>query len=223
MNRFAAAGLAVFALTGTASAADLIVDPPVPVIASSNYDWSGFYLGVMGGYGLGVSDAPAVWAPFTINDSGLLLGVTAGVNQQFDNLVLGLEADAAWTNIGGSVFEPGNGITFTTTIQALASLRARAGFAVDQALLFATGGLAGSVTQLGNDYSNTTAAAASFGWTAGLGAEFAVTDSISLKAEYAYIDLGTATFDADALFVGSPATTVATVLHTVKVGANAHF
>lgn len=59
------------------------------------------------------------------------------------------------------------------------------------------------------------------GWTLGAGIEVAVTDNISVKAEYAYIDLGSVDFAASPS--GRSPTTAATKLHTVKVGANFHF
>jgi len=225
MNRFVLAGVAVVALSGAAAAADLIVDPPAEVVTSSSYDWSGFYLGVIGGGGAGVIElAPGGgFFPPSIDNSGVLLGVTAGVNQQWDNLVLGLEADGAWTNISGSDELFGTGIIVTTTIPALATLRARAGVAVDRALLYATGGLAVGAVRLSDDYTGAAddETQMALGWTVGVGAEIAVTDDISLKAEYAYTDLGAVDF-ADVPF-GRPATTATTTLHTVKVGANFHF
>ena len=36
------------------------------------------------------------------------------------------------------------------------------------------------------------------GWTIGAGAEYAITDNITLKAEYLYVDLGSSTFSTPA-------------------------
>lgn len=135
MNRFVLAGIAVIALSGGATAADLIVDPPAQVVTTSNYDWSGFYAGVMGGGGAGVVETPGLWTttfgPPSFDVSGVLLGVTAGINQQWDNFVLGLEGDAAWTNIGATdSVAPGNPVV-TVAVPALATLRVRGGVAVD--------------------------------------------------------------------------------------------
>ena len=73
-----------------AAAADLAARPytkaPAAAIAINN--WSGFYLGAMGGYAQENSDGIGTL-------SGGFAGGTAGYNWQMGNIVLGLEADAA--------------------------------------------------------------------------------------------------------------------------------
>ena len=85
-----------------AAAADLAKRPytkaPAAAIAINN--WTGFYLGAMGGYAQEDADAFG-----TI--SGGFAGGTAGYNWQTGNIVLGLEADAAWADIGATVGVPG--------------------------------------------------------------------------------------------------------------------
>jgi outer membrane immunogenic protein len=60
------------------------------------------------------------------------------------------------------------------------------------------------------------------GWTAGLGAEMKVTDNISIKAEYDYVDLGTRTAPA-----GTVATTedtdISVAFSAARFGLNFHF
>jgi len=96
--------------------------------------------------------------------------------------------------------------TLTTTGSAnldwLGTARARLGFApLDKLLLYATGGLAygggsGSGGVIANAapsviyWSGSTNSSARVGWTVGGGAEFAVTNNVTFKAEYLYYNLG---------------------------------
>lgn len=194
-------------LTGTATAADLYVPTPDEAIVTASRDWTGFYIGAHGGYG-------AFGAAHNGNDSdvsalsGWLGGVQAGYNFQADSVVFGLEADLSAAGIveGSDTdhFEENDGIN------GLATLRGRLGFAIGDLLLYGTAGLA--VANLDTyDEAQTIG-----GWVAGLGAEYMVTETVSLKAEYLYTNFGTvdvegygAPFDID----GS----------AVRVGVNFHF
>jgi outer membrane immunogenic protein len=67
----------------------------------------------------------------------------------------------------------------------MSTIRVRAGFAVNRALIYATGGVAFT------DVKGWTAAlpfggGSEPGWTGGGGVEFAMTDSWTVKAEYLY-------------------------------------
>ena len=201
-------------MASSAHAADLIV---APVEMSNAYDWSGFYAGVIGGYGWGNTAFTAGGVTTNIGTSGWLLGVDAGANAQWDMFVLGVEGDVAWSNIGAT--STALGASATTTLEWLATLRGRAGVAVEQALIYATAGLAiGGVkttTVIPSSFSSTHT-----GWTVGAGVEYAATETISLKAEYAYTDFG-AVSDGGAL--AGAAISIHPTVHAVKVGANFHF
>jgi outer membrane immunogenic protein len=202
-------------------AADLIIEPVDEVAMAHVHDWNGAYIGGFAGWGAGTADWDNAFGDVDI--SGFLAGVDLGVNFQTDNLVFGIEGDAAWSGIGGSVPCTNPAFTCTTDVDWLATLRGRAGIAAGEALFYLTAGLAvGQVTSdsapftPGVTFSNT-----QVGWTAGAGAELAVTEDMSLKAEYLYVDLGSATDDTSVL--GAGITTVAAAFHTVKVGLNWHF
>ena len=81
-----------------AAAADLAARPytkaPAAAIAINN--WTGFYLGAMGGYAQENTSGIGTL-------SGGFAGGTAGYNWQTGNLVLGIEADAAWADVGATV------------------------------------------------------------------------------------------------------------------------
>jgi outer membrane immunogenic protein len=143
----------------------------------------------------------------TLRPQGWIAGVQAGYNWQVNQFVFGIEADASWLNGTSSraavfgALGPSAAGTFmndSSKESFLATVRPRLGFAVGQALFYATGGVAfGTVRttdQLGfpgNFLDTTNASTTRTGWTAGAGAEYAFTNNWSVKAEYLYVDLGT--------------------------------
>ncbi|QIB32754.1 outer membrane protein [Ancylobacter pratisalsi] len=180
MNRSILAGLGLAALiSAPAAAADLGYPAPEPVAyaAAMPFTWTGFYLGANAGYGWGTAD----WSPDT---DGFVGGIQAGYNWQGSGpLVLGFEADLQYSNVESSVF----------TLDYFGTLRARAGFAVDQFLIYGTGGFAygGGTYEVGglsDDKTHT-------GWTLGFGGEYAVSNNVTLRAEYLYLDMGSETYN----------------------------
>src|SRR5258708_14273013 len=104
---FTTVSLGVLGLMSPALGADLPMK--APVVATPLYDWSGFYVGVFGGVGLGnhnLNNAlrPLGFPNFTINyDSiGGLGGGEVGYNVQSGNYAVRAEADAFWSGIKGS-------------------------------------------------------------------------------------------------------------------------
>lgn len=194
--------------TGTAAAADLYVPTPDQAIVSASRDWTGFYIGANAGY----ADFDAAHGGdeddlATLN--GWQGGVQAGYNVQFDSIVLGVEADLSAAGIlEGSDTDHWNE---EAGINGLATLRARLGFAVGDLLLYGTAGLAAANLEV-YDEAQTIG-----GWVAGVGAEYMVTDTVSLKAEYLYTNFGTVEVDGysgDEFDIDGSA---------VRVGVNFHF
>jgi outer membrane immunogenic protein len=193
MKRYLSAFASVLGLAlsiGAASAADLSRPPPTkaPAFVPPYYNWTGFYAGINGGAGWGTSD----WSPLpgSFKTSGGLVGGTLGYNWQFGQWVWGLEGDADWSDIKGSVIGPGCGFGgCTTKNDFLATVRGRLGFAADRWMPYATGGLAigniktSSPALTGTDQTNA-------GWTVGGGIEFALASNWTAKVEYLYVDLG---------------------------------
>jgi outer membrane immunogenic protein len=111
MKRTLIAGATVVSLFATnAFAADLATRPytKAPVIVDPGYNWTGFYVGLNGGYSWGRANttiAPfaaifptTAFAPFGQNVNGGLGGGQAGYNWQVDRKwVIGLEGDIQWT------------------------------------------------------------------------------------------------------------------------------
>jgi outer membrane immunogenic protein len=196
--------LGVLALAMPAFAADLAVKA-APRLAPV-YDWTGFYVGGFGGYAFGNQNlnnatGPAGFANFTSNweTHGAFGGGEAGYNWQLGNVVFGIEADGAGSNIQGRNnfgLTDVNGAPMDdfNKLKWVASVRARGGIAVDRLLLFFDGGWAfGDIA-----HTNTVAGGAvdqftvhRSGLAAGGGIAYAITDNLIGKVEYRYYDLGT--------------------------------
>ena len=114
-------------------------------------------------------------------------GLHLGYLWQQDALVLGIEGDGEFADIDGDtdvfLFE-GNPEPIGSVEQEidwLASLRLRAGFAWDRALIYATGGLAVGGVELSADLGDIGSESKSnteWGWTIGGGLEYALTDEL---------------------------------------------
>ena len=219
MNRLLLAA-ALLSVATAASAADIPARPYTkapPPLVSPAYNWSGFYIGAMGGYGWDSGDF-----------SGGFGGGTIGYNWQFpgSQFVFGIEVDAAGGSIKDSLTEDiGGGVLATEElkINSFGSVTGRAGFALDAALIYAKGGFAWanrkdsiSVPAIGVTISDSQFHT---GYTIGGGLEYLFTPSWSAKAEYMYTSLGSETYNLG----GFPLDSGTIDFHTIKVGVNYHF
>ena len=230
--------VALASMTAGALAADLPMRSmaPAPAFAAVPiFTWTGFYVGVSGGYlfndrnnvetvGLLPANINAVAAnarpsSLRLKNEGFLVGGTIGYNIQLQNFVLGVEADLSYTDAEKSAVQfnpiqfgtnaPG---TLTNTLRQemeyLGTIRARAGFAFDRVLVYATGGAAIAEIENSADFSSPRLGPTQFfgrtndtrvGYTVGGGVEFALPTGFLLgsaatfKAEYLYYDLGKTT------------------------------
>jgi outer membrane immunogenic protein len=172
---------------------------------------------------------------------GFFAGVQAGFNWQMDALVLGIEGDVSksWIDsddnggfISGPNLTPGS-VHTETDLDWFGTLRLRAGFlATDGMLIYATGGLAwGNVdshvrVDLDDDGFTDVSGGDSdtrMGWTLGGGLEYKVSEAVSVKAEYLYVDLGDdnvwkADFDGGTVKADNDVS-----FHTIRAGLNFHF
>ncbi len=172
----AALTAAAFGLAAPAAAADMYGQRPYTVNQPLNgYSWIGPYIGGNLGYSWGTTTNSGT------SPNGVAGGIQGGYNWQFGQFVLGAEADlqasaaddrfAAWK--------------FSNPF--FGTLRGRVGYAMNNVLVYGTGGLA-----FGNVRAQTGALSESHwssGWTVGVGAEVGLTQNWSVKAEYLYIDL----------------------------------
>ena len=183
MKRVLLASVGLIALIGAAAAADLPPGPnyyKAPAYLPPPYTWSGFYIGINGGGGLGRSNWDTVGG---FNVSGGLVGGTVGYNYQVSHVVFGVEGDVDWSGIQGST-----GGTSTSN-SWLSTVRGRIGYAADRFMPYITGGGAfGTINASAPGLAGGSATNA--GWTHGAGLEFAIAGNWTAKAEYLYVDLG---------------------------------
>jgi len=190
-------------VAGPALGADLSRPAPVykaPLAPVPVYSWTGFYLGVSGGYGFGSTRHTNVDNGINSgtdnNLNGGIVGLTYGYNWQTGPLVLGLEGDISWSGIKDSFHDNNNSgfctrpDTCLTNLKWLGTDRARLGYAWDRYLVFATGGVAYGEVAATCCVGFPAQTKSRAGWTAGGGIEARLMPNWSAKLEYLYIDLG---------------------------------
>jgi outer membrane immunogenic protein len=180
----ALAGLSL--LDGTALAA-----PPAPV-----QSWTGFYIGVQGGYGW--QDVHYGNPAFTgdADLSGFTGGAIVGYNFQVaPQFVLGFEGGFGFTGFNDTKLIGGADIRSHTHYDW--SVRGRAGYLIGpQKLLFVSGGFAGARQEV--SFPTITESFNRTGWTIGGGIEKGdFIKGLHVRAEYTYTDYGTKTYFGD--------------------------
>ena len=218
-------GLALVSLLSSAafsvaSAADMRAPyTKAPAMVSPATNWTGFYIGAMGGYATD-ADSNSI-AGVSTNLKGGFGGGTVGYNWQSGQFVGGIEADAAWSDI--KVSATALGITVEDRIRSLGTVRGRVGVAFDTVYLYATGGYAWADNRISVSALGVTLSDSHFhhGWTAGAGVEWMFAPKWSLKAEYLYRDFGSETYFAGLVPPGIASGSQQ--LHSGQVGVNFHF
>jgi len=219
----------VVALSSAAYAADMPVKaaPPPPVAPVIN--WTGFYAGLQVG---GASFDPSCHSNFftvdegfdpcfqdfegavhsgSLSSSSVIGGGKIGYDFQFwSHVVAGVVGEFDWTHLKGTsqttdTFDPGAALTASQEIDWLASARGRLGWAFDNVLFYATGGVAWTeikssiafvpgpddvVAFSGQNTSHRTGA------VAGGGFEYRFTPNVSFVGELLWYGFGTNTASA---------------------------
>jgi len=186
----------------TASAADAIfrndvVPAPAITVSPAGYEWSGVYAGATAGALVKGDHLPGVRR---LKNGSFVGGIHAGYNYQTeDNWVLGVEADGNWVNAEKR----------GAALKHYGSARVRVGHALGRFLPYVDGGVVvGRMTDgsqnmrvigekngkaRGGSQQRTVAAQSTqhthIGYTLGAGLEYALTDKISTRISYHYIDL----------------------------------
>jgi outer membrane immunogenic protein len=232
-------------LVGAASAADLPTrkEPP-PVVAPPAFTWTGWHAGIVGAYAgdsvkyntslYSLGARPIIGMPVekSFGTSGFTVGYESGYSWQVDDhLVVGYESDFSYANVttnsSGELYNSVN-----SRLNYLGTERVRAGYAIGRFLPYVTAGFAyGYFNSL-----NWTSAGELFipiannsskwrgGWTIGGGLEYAVTDQISVKADYLYASMSAPNGSAIGI-VGPSYLTVNSGqynLNIARVGVNYH-
>jgi outer membrane immunogenic protein len=223
------------ALAGVPSlafAADLPIryKAPVNAVTPLPFSWTGFYVGFNVGGAFDNSDRVDVSGLTSLGlfpdalslrnkSSGVTAGGQAGYNYEFSlgnlsGIVLGLEADAAYTDLsselpidsGGIV--PGSTVNLRSRLDYLGTIRGRLGYSYDRFLVYGTGGFAyGTVEHSASlqvpgvgTLANANLKTTEIGFAYGGGVEYALpfdsffhltnSSAITLRAEYLRYDLG---------------------------------
>jgi len=206
-----------------AQAADL----PAPTYKAPAYvapaapTWSGFYIGINGGYAFGDADISNSFGDFTTDSQdGWLIGATLGYNYQTGRWVWGIEGDIDYALIDGETSNTLACPAGTCEVENnwFATVRGRVGYAFGRWMPYITGGgaFAGSKVTVGGTSSSDTAT----GWTIGAGVEYAFLGPWSAKIEYLYADLGKTTCGAATCGVS---TEIEPKINIVRAGINYRF
>ena len=207
-RRVVAVSFGVLGFVAPVSAGDTGQTPVTPPASPPQISWSGFYVGVDGGFGSSIR-APALQADWPGVASGRLAassmggglgGVQAGYNWQgllAEGLVFGIEGDLDYDKMGATLSGAGAGaIEARTGLNSFGTLKGRVGYAWDRVLLYATAGLAfGDIENtilykdsLGQSFS-VDAEATKIGFAAGGGIGLSLTPKWSLKVDYELLHL----------------------------------
>lgn len=251
MNKFVLAGVSAAAVLAGAYAPAMAADlprksAPPAFVAAPVFTWTGFYAGINLGYGFNDNRSRVVGNPaFTgtfvtpgfvpgsadTGADGFVGGGQIGYNYQFNQFVLGLEADIQYTDLTRSRTFVSAGLGGTTTslreeLGYLGTVRARIGFVpVDRWLVYATGGLAyGDVSSRGTVSTPALLFSGSrseteIGYAVGGGVEYAITDNLTVKGEYLYYDLGSRNYNLAPLNAASVATGAVGVVRSESSGS----
>jgi outer membrane immunogenic protein len=180
-----------------AIAADLDTLPPPPPVEQlrpAAYDWSGGYVGgfigavcVDGTFNKTTAGPPVAVTQYLNAGCGLKGGGLVGYNIQMDDIVWGIEASGETT--GNIVTNLTPGADFKYKMDGIGRLNARAGWAMDDNLLFVMGGAAYGMGRLTDNVSTATPTdytANHWGWSVGAGIEHAVTDQFHIRMDYMF-------------------------------------
>jgi outer membrane immunogenic protein len=251
--------VAASALATAASAADMPVPaapaytPPAyrPVI----YDWTGVYGGIHVGGGV-LEDVVTNTTTTALLNAGtqtklspfaVVGGGQAGFNIEFAPFVIGAEGTFAWSDISGTQVTPSLQPTVsansTSAAHWYATATGKVGFAANDFLFYAKGGAA----WMNAHYTQSTAGGSvqsaqaitdtRSGFTVGGGIEFGMTENLSAKLEYDFLDFGTKTYNFNNLGftpagapigtaltpIGAAPMSIKSVTQMITVGLNYRF
>ncbi|MGR6432527.1 outer membrane protein [Rhizobium sp. PAMB 3174] len=207
MNRLLlATAAAVFAASCPHAYAQDILGP------GATYNWSGFYAGSFAGGGKAKSDITSrtegynTDTSFAVNlsDRAANIGSFAGFNWQAGNFVFGAETELGSFHASSDKRVGGyDGLEGSFDMSLLGSTRARVGFALENILIYATGGLAytdGKYSWTAHHNSLRDASGGhdfKTGYVVGGGAEYGITPNLSVRAEALYYDFGKDSFQGE--------------------------
>jgi len=227
MKKIVLASICAVGFVGSAIAADLPpAVKAAPMARPACAQFGGWYVGANVGYGYlqhnfqdrdFLAGTVDTGLPRSTQDSnsGVNGGVQAGYNYQTGCTLFGVEADWSWSDTNARSFNSdGDGpvgavgvdtSSVSSRMRWFGTVRARSGVIVDNVLIYATGGFAyANFARSYSIFEDAPATTSTFtwnntrwGWTAGVGTEWAFAPNWSLKSEVLYMrfekDTATAT------------------------------
>ncbi len=234
-RKFASAALVASALTGVAlpALANGLTHVPVdPVVPAPRYSpapampayWEGAYAGFTMGYNFRGRDrvelAPAPPGVIgTMRVHGALLGAQFGYNWQSGAMVYGVEGALNLTRTRDSIAL--GTASASMRINSFADLRGRVGYAVNDGLVYAVGGLsAGRIRYAASDgvTSDINDTYNRIGYSVGLGYEQQIGNNWSMRGEYSYTQ-----YRGRDLTDGVHTTRATPDFHSLRFGLNRRF
>jgi outer membrane immunogenic protein len=197
-------GLLALGLAAPAIAADLPARTytKAPVMMPALYDWSGWYVGINGGWGTEnrCFDSTTAAGTFITSDgchstSGGVAGGQLGYRWEMNSWVFGLEAQGDWAGLSGSnasVLVPGD--LNRSRMDAFGLFTGQIGYAWNTTLLYLKGGAAVVADRndilAGGAVVATTPGDNRWGGTVGAGVEYSFAPSWSVAVEYDHLFIG---------------------------------
>ena len=180
-----------------------------------------------------------------LSPSSFISGAQAGFNYQARKFVFGLETDIDGVSLDRAnsatqeyLSAPGTSFTIEHSIRThwLCTIRPRAGWAIGKALLYGTSGMAISKLHFEEQFSDTftpafessSKARAMLGWVIGAGAEYALTQHWTVRAEYLFTAFGKLSSNNSPLVLPTGQgdefdQSIDLNIHTIRLGINFNF
>ncbi len=193
-------GLLALGVAAPATAADMAARPytKAPPMVAAIYDWTGFYVGINGGWG----SSRKTWDAYTAGGvligsegshdaTGGTVGGQIGYRWQASQWVFGLEAQGNWADFHGrNVSRIAPGFVNDTRVDAFGLFTGQVGVAFNNALLYVRGGAAVTSDRYRNYVTGTSILAANtsddtrWGAVVGVGLEYGFAPNWSLGINY---------------------------------------
>ncbi|WP_454624858.1 outer membrane protein [Bradyrhizobium cenepequi] len=207
MRKFLLATVGLVASVGMAapaSAADMPVKAVPPPVVAPVYNWTGFYIGANGGWGQSrncwdfVGVAGDILPDGCRERSGGLVGGQIGYRWQFNQFVVGLEAQGDWADLSSerlSLIDPL--FSTRTKTDGIGLFTGQIGWAWNAALVYLKGGAAVTSNRFSilDTFTGAELAALSatrWGGTVGVGFEYGFAPNWSAGIEYDHLFMGDA-------------------------------
>jgi len=188
---------------------------------AETHDWTGPYIGAIIGVGsvdanfdVNSSGSPSSFDALS-SDYGFMGGLTVGWNAQDGHMVYGIEGDVSFGDVDTTGSITGTEVTLNTDL--FATIRGRVGVASNDIFLYGTAGLAILDGDVSIEGGGPSPSFTELGGVVGAGAELAITQDVSFKAEllYAFFDESVDLGGGDSIDIDN--------FYSVRFGVNWHF